>query len=290
MHRSANHSATLIIILGILTIMIQFGFYYLLGPSLLTIGIAVLLVLLCSHIILEQSHNFESCFSYSLFNIFLCIIIILLSYMGNNSILPYQPFLLLSVIFNWLVPLLYCIIRSLMDESEKYSNFNTFYRNISIVFLLIYIGVLIDILFLHNENYIIYDTDWQAINFIPFLTLTTLIDDYMAGNVSLQTIFWYAGHYILLFLPYGFYTMLVMRRISRLVRFISLLLFPVMIEVIQGIFLLGKADIDDVIMGFIGAILGAICYFILNKIYHVFTDEDFLYTRPNYSFYNKLHW
>ncbi|MDF2474183.1 MAG: putative rane protein [Anaerocolumna sp.] len=291
MRHSSSQSATLIIVLGIITMVLQLTSYYLLDSVLLIVGTTILLNLLCSHILLEKSLNFESCFSYSLFNIFLSIIIILVSFLANTSVFAFEQLLLLFVAFNWLVPTLYCMLRSLFNKSDKYDNFNTFFRNQSIVFLLIYAAVLVYVLFLHNAEYIIYATDMDSINVIPFLTLAILIEDFIVGSASLTDIFHYVINSFILFLPFGFYTMLTMRRKSRFARLSVILLFPLSIEAIQLLLSLGKGDIDDILFGIIGSLMGALGYFILNEIFLTFTDEEFLYKRPSYSFYkNTLHY
>lgn len=290
MQRNSVH-ATLIILLSIVTIIAQFSTYYFFGSTLITFAFSALISLLCTHIFLEKSLSYEPCFSYSLLNVFICFIIILLSYFGSDtSILPYQHYLLLFILLNWLVPTLYCMIRCLFDRGPKYSHFNSFYRNISIVFLIIYVGVLINLFFLQNGSKILYFNDFRSINFVPFLTLATLIEDYLGGYVSLSNIVAYLSQSILLFVPYGFYSVLLLKYHSRLTRFITFLLFPLFIEVIQRVFLLGKCDIDDIIFALFGCILGGLCYHLLNRIFLSATDEDFLYERSPYSFYrNSFH-
>jgi len=288
MHRSSTHITTLIILLSILTITIQFSVYYFFGATLVTFGLITLLILLCSHIFLNRSHSYEACFSYSLLNIFVCFIIMFSNFRGEVSFLIYQHNLLLFIILHWTIPTLYCIIRCLLDKCSKYTNFNLFYRNISIVFLVIYVGVLIYILFLQNGTNILYYTDYHSINLVPFLTLATLIEDHINGYVSVNNITAYLIQGILLFVPYGFYTILLLRYNRLLTRIIALLFLPLLIEVLQRVFLLGKGDIDDIILAMIGSVIGALCYHILNLIFRAVTDDDFLYECSHYSFYNNF--
>ncbi len=282
MQRSSFNIATSIILFSILTVLAQFGAYYFLGPSIGVYCIAALLSLLFSHAFLVRTLSYESCFSYSLLNIFLCAIIIALSYLGNkDSLQAYPSELMIFLILNWIIPLLYCIIRNLTDRSLKYTNFRIFYRNINLVFAVFYIGILILVLFLKNKSLVLYYTDFQSVNLVPFLTLATLIEDYLNGYASLGTIAIYLAQGIALFIPYGFYATLLLRYQSRLLRILVLLILPLLVEILQRVFLLGKGDLDDVILGFLGGIIGAVIYHILNRIYRIFTDEDFLYGRPH---------
>ncbi len=283
--------ATQIILFSLLTVLVQFSAYFFLGSTLLVYGIAALLALLFSHVFLEQTLSYESCFNYSLLNIFLCVIIILLSFFGNSDyFVIYDSYLLLFIALNWFIPTLYCIIRNLMDRNPKYMDFNVFYHNISVLFIFFYVAFLIFTLFFQNKASVLYYTDFRSINFVPFLTLATLIEDYLSGYTALKTIILYLVQGIIPFMPYGFYATLLLRYQSRLFRFIVLLILPVLVEILQRVFLLGMVDIDDVFLAVTGGFIGAICYHILNSVYRFVTDEDFLFERTHYSFpHNSLH-
>ncbi|MGB8455119.1 MAG: VanZ family protein [Anaerocolumna sp.] len=291
MHRSSINIATLIILFSFLTVLFQFGAYYFLDPVFIVYGIAALFSLIFSHVFLEQTLSYESCFSYTLLNIFLCTIILLLSYFGgNNSLITYHPDLTIFIILNWIIPVLYCVIRNLSDQSLKYNDFNKFYRNINIIFIIFYIGILITLLFFKNKSFVEHYTDFNASNMIPFLTLATLIEDYITGYIASDIIIKYLVQGIVLFIPYGFYAILFLRYQSRLLRLLGLLVLPVLVEILQTIFKLGKTDIDDILLGLLGGFIGAILYHTVNRIYRTFTDEDFLYDRHRSSFINSsLH-
>lgn len=285
MQRSPIRIATFIILFSILTVLVQFGVYYFLGSAILIYSLAAFVCLLFSYIFLEQTLSYESCFSYSLLNIFICAVIILLSYFSSkDSLLPYRPDLILFIILNWFIPLLYCIVRNLTDRSFKYAGFHAFYRNTNIVFILFYMGLLVVLLFLKNRS----RTD--AVNLIPINTIATLIDDYLNGYVTIGEVIKYFLPGIALFLPYGFYTILLLRYRGRLIRFLALLILPVAVEILQQVFLFGKADVDDVLLGLLGGFIGGLLYHLLNRIYRLVTDEDFLCDRPHYSYLgNSLH-
>ena len=288
MKRGSINNATLIILFSIAAVLVQFTAYYLLDSNYLRFGIAAIICLLFCHIILEQTLNYEFCFSYSLLNIFLCTIIILLSFVGSKeTILTYHPVLFLFIAIDWLIPLLYSMIRNLADSSLKYSDFNVFYRNTSIVFIIFYLAILIVFLFLRNNSFVSYFTDISSINYIPFLSLATLIEHHISGYFTMAELLKYLALCIALFIPYGFYSTLMFRYQSRILRFLALLFLPLIIEILQLVFLLGKCDIDDVLLGLLGGFIGAILYHIVNTVYRTITDEDFLYTRTRYSFYGS---
>lgn len=260
----------------------------LLDSNYLGFGIAAIICFLFCHITLEQTLNYEFCFSYSLLNIFLCTIIILLSFVGSKeTILTYHPVLFLFIAIDWFIPLLYSMIRNLADHSLKYSDFNVFYRNTSIVFIIFYLAILIVFLFLRNNSFVSYFTDINSINYVPFLSLATLIEHYISGYFTLAELIRYLALCIALFIPYGFYSTLMFRYQNRIFRFFALLFLPLVIEILQLVFLLGKCDVDDVLLGLLGGFMGAILYHIVNSVYRTITDEDFLYKRTRYSFYGS---
>ena len=291
MQRSTLHVTTLIIILSIISVAVQFSLFYFLGISILTFVVSGIFVLICSHIFLEHTLSYESLFSYTLLNTLVCIIVIGLSYFNEGtSFINYHPILLLFVMINLFLPVKYGTLRTLFDHGQKYNNFKSFYYNCNIFSIIIYLAIIINLLFLNNANYVIYYSNFQKINFIPFLTIATLIEDYIGGYMPLTSIVNYLLLGIVIYIPYGFYISLFLRSQRRPLKFLCLFVLPVIIEGLQIILNLGKCDIEDVILGVIGGILGGFVYFLLNSLFLIVTDEDFLYERSRYSFYrNNLH-
>lgn len=291
MQRSPLHVVTLIILLSIISVAVQFSLYYFLGISVLTFVVSGILILICSHIFLEHTLSYESIFSYTLLNTLICIIIIGLSYFNEgSSFINYNSILLLFIILNLFLPVIYSTVRTLFDHGHKYIDFKSFYYNCSILSVILYIGIIVNFLFVTNKNYIIYYSDFQKINFVPFLTLATLIEDYIGGYMPISSIINYLLLGILIYIPYGFYISLFLRSQRRQLKFLCLFLLPIIIEGLQKVLSLGKCDMDDIILGVIGGILGVILYFLLNQSFRFVKDEDFLQERSRYSFYrNNLH-
>jgi glycopeptide antibiotics resistance protein len=95
---------------------------------------------------------------------------------------------------------------------------------------------------------------------------------------------------ILLFVPFGFYIAMIARRQSRLLKFAFLLLFPLVLEIAQYFVYPARCDIDDVIYGLLGGLLGSLGFFLQNLIFKSFSGKDFLAKDPAYRFSNSsLH-
>lgn len=289
MPKSTSHTTTVVILFSILTIILEFMAYYFLDISVVTLLITGLLALLFCHITLTLTLHYEACFSYQLLHVLIWGIIFFLLSMGNTSaFLTFSARLFLFPAIHWSVCVVYCIIRNLKDEGSRYTNFKGYFRGSSILFLLLYGFALYFFLFLHNTDGN-YHTDLLAINFVPFLTLAGMITDLMDKNTQLPQIFLFLTDRILLFLPYGFFLILIARRKSRLLRFLLLLLFPVVLEILQRILLLGKGDVEDVLYGLLGGFIGGLFYHLLNRIYTEIKGEHFLESSRRSSYRSTLH-
>lgn len=290
MKKNYSQITTFIILFSIVTVILQFATYYFINSFLLVIGISSALCLLCTRILLQVTKNYGACFSYSLLNVLLSFIIIILSYLGNTQgLFPFEEKLYLFILINWLVPHLNSIFTDMIDTQDKNSGFKTFFRNSSIVFGVFYFLGILNFLFINNTDYFLIETDLTKVNFIPFYTLATLIEHHISGVDSLHYVGTYLLQGIIPFIPYGFYIILLLRRQWRLLQFVALLLFPILIEVLQWITFLGKADIEDILLGLLGGFIGALIYLALNTLHNRTKDRDFLTNQVRYNFYRETY-
>ncbi|MDF2904813.1 MAG: putative rane protein [Herbinix sp.] len=292
MQRRTNiQVSSLIILLSIITILSQFVIYYFFAANYVIWGAAIVASLLCCHILLEQTSNYEACFNYSSLILFISFVIMLLSYFGKSqSLLPYTGTMLGIGIINWLIPCLYCFLRNMLDYSTRFEDYNMFYRNHSLLFFIIYLCVMIYGMFVEGAFPLAYQGTLETANIIPFEAITILIEDYLYGIIPLSDVLVYLLVRILIFLPYGFQLTLLLRRQSRLLRFIVLLLLPVIIEIFQYFIISYRSDIDDVIYAMIGGILGSILFYLCNLIFRAFTGKNFLAKDADYPFANsRIH-
>jgi len=292
MQRRTNiQVSSLIIILSILTIIVQFVTYYFFSSFSMVWGISCLISLLCCHILVEQTASYEACFNFSFLTLFISLIVIGLTYLGKEqSFLPYTATILGLAVINWLVPSIYCFLRHMLDSGAKIDDFNAFYRNNSIVFFLFYMGVIIYGSFGTASFPWAYRAVIGSSNIIPFGVIATQIEDYLYELIPLSDIITYLLSRILIFFPYGFFLTLILRRQTRLMRFFALLILPCVLETLQFFIIPSRCDIDDIIYALIGGILGSLSYYLLNIIFHAFTGKDFLTKDADFHFSNStLH-
>lgn len=290
MPKSTSYTTTATILFSILTLVLELGAYYFLTVSIFTFLITAFLALLFSHLTLVISQHFESCFTYQLLHLLMWGIILFLLYIGNDSdFISFSLMLFLFPFMHWACCILYSILRNLLDEGGRLTGFRNYFRNSSVLFLLVYTAFLIYWLFLANTDSRFHAESF-SINFVPFLTLASLITDLIDKNITLSHIFAFLGDRALIYLPYGFFCILLAKRQSRLIRFLLLLLFPILLEVLQGLLAIGSSDIEDVFYGLLGGFLGGLLYHLLNRIYRNIKGMEFLATsRRFYSNRSSLH-
>lgn len=292
MQRRMNiQSTSLIILLSVLTILLQFTIYYFFEAAFIIWGVSCLITIICCHLLLEMTNTYEVCFQYATLTIFVSLVINVICYYGKvQSFLPYSGTMLGIFIINWLIPVLHCSLRSVVDYGTKIDDFYDFYRNISILFFTFYIVIVLIATFSKNTFPWAYPINYDTFNLLPFGIISTLIEDYLYGNVTLSEIITYLFSHILAFIPYGYYITLALRRQTRLPRFFALLLFPFVIEVLQFYFNPAYCDIDDLIYALIGGLVGSFIFFLTNTISLAISGREFLMKDNDYRFANgKLH-
>ena len=277
----------LVFIFSILTILIEF-FLPKLTHSFVTSFIlsSLILIVLC-YILLEKALNYKGCFLLSLLLIIITTVLCIFMYQTkSNTLLPYHNSYWYLIPINWFTPMLYCLIRNLLDRGPKFLSFKRFFLNMSVVFGICYTTLFIYLLLINpsvgmqnmDENY----------NFIPFLTLATYIESYIYDHNTASQMAVYILPAVFLYLPFGFYIKLFCKRLKFLPCTLIMACLPLFVEILQLILHLGNSDIDDILLALIGCALGSLVSFLLNELYLFVKDEDFLYERSGYHFSRRF--
>lgn len=118
-----------------------------------------------------------------------------------------------------------------------------------------YILLLMDVVFLSRLSS---GASIRLVNLVPFHSIQSYInvDDGVHYRL-LDVNIW--GN-ILLFVPMGIYVPLIKKSFSFLKTLLSLVFISLLIEGIQYLFILGSADIDDVLLNVMGGLLGWVFY------------------------------
>ena len=273
-NKSSVQFTTVIMLISILTVFSQFCLLHFLKDDLKATFIASGIVLLVSIILLTISYNYEVIFIYMFLNVVLSSLLAAYSFWEISyfyySITNYKLWL---IIVNFFVPWIVCFFVSMSDTNKSIINYRQFIRNSSLLFLVFYIGVFVYAEFLSQSSSI-----WteQEINVIPFYTIAAHIEDYIYKTNTLMQTMVNVLLPCLLFVPAGFLIYMCMRQWNRLPRLIIILLVPILVEVVQVFVKTNGINIDDVILGFLGGLLGQILFLIVNGLFLYFKGESFI--------------
>ncbi|MGB4657866.1 MAG: VanZ family protein [Mobilitalea sp.] len=283
--RSSIQVSSLIILLSILTIILQFMTYYFFASFVLILGISSLISMICCHLLIEQTASYESCFQYSVLTIFISVIVFLLSYFGGeNPLLPYSNAMLGIIVINWFLPNCHSFLRNMLGYGTKIEDFSLFYRNSMIVFSMFYIVLLLYADFAPSAFPLAYQNTLNVFNLKPFWTVSGQIEDYLYELIPIRDIFIYLASRILTFIPFGFIVTLILREQSRLLRLLALLSVPFLLEFFQYFIFPSRCDIDDIIYALLGGVIGSLLFYLINLIFRAFSGSEFLSNEGSHKF------
>lgn len=286
--RSPMEMSSMIVFLSIISIVVQFAAYYFFESPYLILGISCIIVMICTHILIEQSLTYEACSVYTILTLFISITITLLTWLGTEaSIIPFTHTLFGIIAVNWLIPTTHCFIRNMFDSGSRIDKFHSFYRNVSIIFILFYISIILYASFEEKSLPWTFRIRSNHQNFTPFWWVATQIEDYINKMIPLSDILFYLMGRIFIYIPYGFYGALLLRNLPKFVRVIFLLLLPSLIELLQYFIIPVRCDIDDVIYAFIGGMIGTLWFYIINAIHRGISGKNFLEKGRDYRYSNN---
>ena len=195
------------------------------------------------------------------------ISIILIGFVIIFSLLP-------NIVLNVVVSLggfalsIFLIIITMIVEVKKSKNIQekNQIRNFWLkILFVIYLLLLIMILFLKNEyrmggfeNINTFSKEhFATINIIPFATIIDYISNLFSNNINTSIVIINLGINLLLFAPMGFFIpILFENKIKNIKQFgVLMIIITIFVEIVQFITYSGGADIDDIILNTIGAII-----------------------------------
>ena len=292
MQNSSNaRLTTYITLLGTVVSLLQYLACRFIGTPLIILLISVILLGVGSVLLIFGTQDYESCFGFQLICVLFQILIILTSYDHPNSGLPENTFLILLCFLNWFVPALVSFLLYLLQHSAWYNNYTLFFCCSTVIFVFAYIAFLGYGLFWNNAAYHSYQPETATFSLLPFATIAAKIEAVILGTEGISSLVYYLLSHILLYVPYGFLLALVLRPLPIFVRLPGLLVFPVLTDVVQYIFRLGHSDIDDIILGFIGALFGMLCLLLLDLLCKAVTGSKYLEKEERNNYYrSNIHY
>ena len=110
-----------------------------------------------------------------------------------------------------------------------------------------------------------------SFNIIPFKTIKLFTRGYQYGLVSFNAYFTNVFGNILVFMPYGFFIPMLLKKINTYIKFlIFIFLIVILIEIMQFFTMSGSFDIDDIMLNLLGASISYGIYRIpfIKKLFH----------------------
>lgn len=291
MNRLSVRLTTIIDVISLLTLGLEFFLIYYCANSMLALLIISLILILCTSIFIQTSKSFDSGFLYSFILVLFSSCIIGFIYMkGDSFSLEYSQKLPKIILLNWLIPMLCSIFHNLQDSREQYDHFNSFFKKSTTQFIIYYIGFLALLIVINpiilpctseTMSQSIYDTTNR--NIIPFYRIACYIEDSIYNNTDISPLIQYIIASILVTLPYGFYITLLFKNKGHILRLFLLFLLPIIMEVCKQFITHEVADVEHVLLGVLGGLVGAMFFFLLNSLYNHRKGHDFLEDRNHFN-------
>lgn len=181
MNRLSVRLTTIIDLISLLTLGLEFFIIYYCANTVLSLVIISFILILCTCIFIRTSKSFDSGFLYSFILVLFSSCIIGFIYMNGDTFLEYSQKLLILVLLNWLMPMICSILHDLHDSREQYAHFTSFFNKSTTQFIIYYIGFLALIIVIKPITLpCISDTMRQSINqdgyrnVIPFIGLLAI--------------------------------------------------------------------------------------------------------------------
>lgn len=233
------------------------------ADTVVSLCVSFVLCALITALFLRLNMSYDRCGVFTTTICGVASIVVLLDFLMDMQVgIENKTFLLLAV--NWLAPVLVCSAARLVDRKKKLQRFEEFFKVASLVFFVIYILSLVALLFFGSANR---GYEYRSVNLIPFKTIEMYLTAHsLSDSVKILNL---AGN-ILIFTPLGFYLSVFSHRIHLVFRILILLFVPVLVEVLQYVFKTGASDIDDVILNFLGGLLGIFVCWVAERLYRKF--------------------
>lgn len=273
-----------VVIVGILVTVLQFGIYYFIGEGFLGIllaGVSVLVGGILVHFMMEEQ---EELFSYLLIPcVFSFVVGLVLPYISGDF-LPESKTVFYFCIISWFFVVLYAMIYTLLNGISEMEIFTRFHKKSTIFFYFVYFGVLCYMVFFSSKNGVETKASFKL---LPLDTFATYIEQLIKGQDVVEQFLVFLQNQFLFFIPFGFLIGMLGRDFLALLRFAIIIVFPVGIEVVRFFVVKASCDIDNIIFGFLGALLGMFAFLGFNELFCYFVGKNFDGSDINRDYYGR---
>lgn len=276
MNKQSVNISSLVILLSLLCFIMEICIYYFVPQRFVVILFSVVCSLCLSHFFLESSLNYDYNFIHASFMVITSIAFGVIVYVIQpNPWLQYNFSIIALILLNWLIPFIYCCSRDLMDRGPRFDGFHLFFHRMSKFFMVIYALAILKQYFITPFNPPYDSPEFGAKLFVPFMATAEYIEGVIRTNQSLLPIIIYIAEIACFGIPFGYFTRVYLKHSPFILQLFVYLAFPLILEVIQHFTGLGRGAIDDYVIFLLGAVIGIVCYQIMNSLFLSFATRDF---------------
>lgn len=271
-----------VVLAGILVSVLQLIIYYFVGEGflgMLLAGASVLAGGIFVHFIMGEQ---EELFSYLLIPCILSGIIGLVIPYLSGEFLPESKTVFTFGIIAWGLVVVYAIVYTLLNGISEMKTFTVFHKRATIFFYLIYFCVLCYIVFFQTEN-----AAEGKLQLLPLDTFATYVEQLIRGKDVWDNFLLFLQKQFLFLFPFGFLVGMLGRNLSVVLRFIIIFLFPALLEVVRFFVSNGTCDVDNVIFGFLGALLGMFGFLGFNELFCYFIGKNYDGSEIDRDYYGR---
>ena len=284
-NRSVNISS-LVILLSLLSFMAEICIYYLINYHAVCLVTAIIFAVGIGHFCLESSLNYGYNFLHSAFMVTACTIFAIVIYLIQpNRWIHYDYCLVYLVLLNWLVPFIYAMIRSLIDQGPRFDGYHIFFQRMSILFAVVFVFAILKEYFITPLTPPYEELVFGAHNFVPFMASASYMEIAIRNHLELAPLLLYILKMVCMGIPAGFFTRVYTDSLPFPARLGIYFGVPIVLEILQELTGRGWGDIDDVTMSMFGVLIGVILYYIMNLLFQSVSNREFTVTRSSAKYF-----
>lgn len=171
-----------------------------------------------------------------------------------------------------LIPVIFAILRALFTKDVERNGFPDFFVEQVRYLAVIYLCFIVYYVFVRDVS----GAYTESTQFIPFATLAGYIEATINKVIDVQTLLRYLAVTMLVYVPYGYLVEVFAERMLWWVKLIAMFILPVFFELIQLVIGKNMCDVDDMFFGFVGALIGAGIFKLLNSLFFAVINRGVL--------------
>lgn len=241
--------------------------------------LASVLVCIFSAALRHFYDTFESVFAYTLIPV---IIFATLSFMTIRGILRGFQLrgLIICMTVSFVVPFLFSSIFTLVSGTSDGLRFPSFFKKSSFLFGFVYTLFTYYYLFVMDVTRIL-----GKPQVMPFATISTYFKAVSAGTVRLRSFLIFILIHFILYIPFGFLTRLLAAKLPTLYGVFLAIVVPLVTEVLRFFMGINRFDIDTIILGIFGCLVGVFIFNFVNYLFEAFTGRPVWGGESSHGFY-----